>query len=229
MRTTIVIPTYNERENLRPLIERIAALRIPNIAILIVDDNSPDGTGEIAEEISRRFQIPDSRFQIHVLHRSRKEGLGAAYLAGFQRALADGADVIVQMDADGSHDAGEIPGMIALLASPSSFRAPPSSFRAKSEESHTNARASHDVISLDSARDDERVGTDLVIGSRRVRGGRVVGLGLHRCLASWAAQALSRTSLGFQTHDVTSGFRSWKAAGLAGIIAYPPPQPPLPT
>ncbi|MDO8599652.1 MAG: glycosyltransferase, partial [bacterium] len=127
MRTTIVIPTYNERENLRPLIERIAALRVPDLAILIVDDASPDGTGTLAEDLAREFPTPSrspSRREgeknsfptsarsgggvggvaVSVLHRPKKTGLGAAYVAGFARALADGTEVIVQMDADGSHD-----------------------------------------------------------------------------------------------------------------------------
>lgn len=95
MKVVCIIPTYNEKENLVPIVTRIQDL-YPDIHILIVDDNSPDGTGEIADSLkSDKFDV---------LHRVKKEGLGRAYLAGFSKALDDGADIIIQMDADFSHD-----------------------------------------------------------------------------------------------------------------------------
>jgi dolichol-phosphate mannosyltransferase len=105
----IVVPTYNERQNLEPLVAAIhAALEedAPDHAILVVDDNSPDGTGEVAD----RLAAADAR--VRVLHGSTKRGLGRAYLAGFRHALADGAELVIEMDADFSHDPGFLPEMI---------------------------------------------------------------------------------------------------------------------
>lgn len=99
----VVIPTYNERGNLESLLHRIFLVK-PDAEILIVDDNSPDGTGQIAEEIGKN----DKR--LHVLHRPEKAGLGKAYIAGFKYALQHGADIIFEMDADFSHDPDTIPG-----------------------------------------------------------------------------------------------------------------------
>jgi dolichol-phosphate mannosyltransferase len=100
----IVIPTYNEAENLPAL---VAAVRASITAsILVVDDNSPDGTGRIADALAAAH--PD----IHVLHRPEKEGLAAAYVAGFQRALAEGADYVLEMDADFSHDPADLPRLL---------------------------------------------------------------------------------------------------------------------
>ena len=95
---TIVIPTYDEAENLPTMAAALWGLPIPDLKILVVDDNSPDGTGEIADDLAERQ--PD-RFS--VIHRSAKLGLGSAYIAGFQAALASGAQAIAQMDADFSH------------------------------------------------------------------------------------------------------------------------------
>jgi dolichol-phosphate mannosyltransferase len=98
MSTFIVIPTYNERENLPILVERILGLAIPDLQVLFVDDASPDGTGEMADAFAKQYPQ-----KINVLHRSGKQGLGTAYLQGFARALELGADRVVQMDADFSH------------------------------------------------------------------------------------------------------------------------------
>src|SRR5262249_23047354 len=98
MRSLVVLPTYNELENLSAIIESIHE-HAPDTQVLIVDDNSPDGTGKLADQLSA--QCPD---RILVLHREGKRGLGAAYVAGFKFALARDYDVIVQMDADFSHD-----------------------------------------------------------------------------------------------------------------------------
>jgi dolichol-phosphate mannosyltransferase len=102
----IVIPTYNERENLPPLAERVFA-QLPAAHLLIVDDSSPDGTGELADEMSQR----DARLQ--VLHRPGKLGLGTAYVAGFRYGLARDYDFFFEMDADFSHDPKYLPQMIA--------------------------------------------------------------------------------------------------------------------
>ena len=95
-RVIMVIPTYNERENLRQIVERVRSCQ-PNVDVLIVDDNSPDGTGEIATTLALNDQA------VKVLHRETKEGLGEAYIAGFREALRLGYDVVGEMDADGSH------------------------------------------------------------------------------------------------------------------------------
>jgi len=110
MRITIVIPTYNEAENLPHLVSAIFALPLPELRILIVDDNSPDGTGQLAEDLG--VQYPG---RISVLHRPGKMGLGTAYISGFRRALADGAEAVLQMDADFSHPVEKIPEMVAHL------------------------------------------------------------------------------------------------------------------
>jgi dolichol-phosphate mannosyltransferase len=108
MKIMVVVPTYNEKENVRNIIPKI--LQLPyEISVLIVDDNSPDGTGEIAEEMRKT----DNR--ISVLHREKKMGLGSAYVAGFRQALHDGADVVMEMDADFSHDPTEISKLIEAM------------------------------------------------------------------------------------------------------------------
>ena len=109
-RWVIVIPTYNEAANLPELVERLMALPFPDKVIVIVDDGSPDGTGEVAERLARRYAG-----QLHVVHRPRRLGLRTAYQDGFRYALALGADVIVQIDADGSHDPAALPAMAACL------------------------------------------------------------------------------------------------------------------
>jgi dolichol-phosphate mannosyltransferase len=110
MRTIVVIPTYNEADNVEPIFQAIMALGLPDLSVLIVDDHSPDGTGEIVERLMRGH--PN---QIELLHRSGKEGLGKAYKAGFARALEMGAEVIVQMDADFSHSPKYIPQLLERL------------------------------------------------------------------------------------------------------------------
>ncbi|MEU8922955.1 polyprenol monophosphomannose synthase [Kitasatospora sp. NPDC048545] len=109
-KVVVVVPTYNERENLPVLAGLLAELPLPDLHLLVVDDNSPDGTGEIADKLAA-----DSGGTVGVLHRTEKNGLGRAYLAGMDRALAEGADVVVQMDADLSHPASAIPEMVRTL------------------------------------------------------------------------------------------------------------------
>jgi dolichol-phosphate mannosyltransferase len=107
-RVLVVIPTYNEAENLEPVIARLRTA-VPEADVLVVDDGSPDGTGDIAD----RLAAADP--SVHVLHRSHKAGLGAAYIAGFRWALADGYDVAVEMDSDGSHAPEELPRLLTAL------------------------------------------------------------------------------------------------------------------
>lgn len=107
-RVVVVIPTYNERLNL-PLIVRRVRTAAPEADVLVVDDNSPDGTGELADSLAAE----DPR--VHVLHRTAKDGLGAAYLAGFRWSLDRGYDVIVEMDADGSHRPEELCRLLDAL------------------------------------------------------------------------------------------------------------------
>lgn len=105
MEIGIVIPTYNERDNIERLVQAISALPY-DIHITIVDDNSPDGTGEVADRLCREYP------HVEVLHRAAKGGRGSACIAGFKRALARGVDYITEMDADFSHDPREIPDLL---------------------------------------------------------------------------------------------------------------------
>jgi dolichol-phosphate mannosyltransferase len=102
----VCLPTYNERENLEAMLR---ALGDKGVRVLVIDDNSPDGTGELADRLAQRLDYVD------VLHRERKEGLGPAYLAGFRRALADGAELILEMDCDFSHDPNDVPRLVAAV------------------------------------------------------------------------------------------------------------------
>jgi dolichol-phosphate mannosyltransferase len=104
----VIIPTYNEAENIRPIVQRVRA-SVPEAHILVADDNSPDGTGKLADELAH------SDDQVHVLHRQGKEGLGAAYLAGFRWGIDHGYGVLVEMDADGSHQPEELPRLLTAL------------------------------------------------------------------------------------------------------------------
>jgi dolichol-phosphate mannosyltransferase len=98
VRACVCLPTYNERENLEPMLRALADVLGPDDRVLVIDDRSPDGTGRLAEQLSAELPFVD------VMHRERKDGLGPAYLAGFRRALANGAELILEMDCDFSHD-----------------------------------------------------------------------------------------------------------------------------
>jgi dolichol-phosphate mannosyltransferase len=110
-RTVVVIPTYNEADNLPALVAELQALDVPGLEVLVVDDNSPDGTGDVAEELARRLP---GVVQVH--RRPAKEGLGRAYVDGMTRALGMGADYVIQMDADFSHPPSTIPTMLQAIA-----------------------------------------------------------------------------------------------------------------
>jgi dolichol-phosphate mannosyltransferase len=107
----VVVPTYNEYENLRRLADELLDLPVENLRLLVVDDSSPDGTGELAETLT--LECPG---RVEVLHRPGKQGLGTAYCDGFAKALESGADFIVEMDADFSHPTALVPAMVSALA-----------------------------------------------------------------------------------------------------------------
>lgn len=167
----VVIPTYNEQANLAELVTHLFELDLP-LKVLIVDDNSPDGTGVLADELARAYKE-----KLFVLHRSGKMGLGSAYRQGFSLAIARGAEVVAEMDADFSHLPQDLPRLWQKI--------------------------------LD--------GADVAVGSRRVKGGRVVGWGAWRHFTSWGANSASRLILGLKTQDVTAGFRMYKVKSLEKI------------
>jgi dolichol-phosphate mannosyltransferase len=107
VKAVVCLPTYNERENLERMIE---ALADKGVSVLVIDDNSPDGTGELADRLAAAHD------HVEVLHRPRKEGLGPAYLAGFHHALEQGAELVLEMDADFSHDPADVPRLIAAAS-----------------------------------------------------------------------------------------------------------------
>ena len=113
MKTVVVIPTYDEKDNVRRMADAVLAQSTQSeVELLFVDDNSPDGTGEVIEEMMK--SVP----RLHCLHREKKEGLGRAYVAGFQKAIELGADLIIQMDCDFSHDPNDIPRLIEAMSAP---------------------------------------------------------------------------------------------------------------
>jgi dolichol-phosphate mannosyltransferase len=169
MRSVVVLPTYNEAENIA-LFLRVVSEAAPGIDVLVVDDNSPDGTGKIAEECAAELG------GIEVMHRPGKAGLGSAYREGFAEVL-DRYDVIVSMDADFSHDPAHIPEFIETIGD----------------------------------------GADLVIGSRYVRGGGITDWPIRRRLLSRCGNAYTRTILGVQARDCTSGYRAYRASALSAI------------
>lgn len=168
-RVAVIIPTYNERENLPLILDRLIAA-VPGVDVLVVDDSSPDGTGEIADKRA----AADER--IHVLHRSSKAGLGAAYLAGFDWALSHDFDVLVEMDADGSHAPEQLPRLLGAIAH-----------------------------------------ADLAIGSRYVPGGSVVNWPARRQILSRGANMYARVALGSRIHDMTAGYRAYRAEVLRAL------------
>ncbi|WP_417553944.1 polyprenol monophosphomannose synthase [Microbacterium sp.] len=169
-KTVVILPTYNEAETLPGMIDRLRAAA-PEADLLVVDDSSPDGTGALADAIS--YADP----AVHVLHRTLKQGLGPAYLAGFSWALRHEYDVVVQSDADGSHRPEDLPALLA---------------------------ASRDA--------------DLVIGSRWVSGGSAPGWAWQRLLLSRAGSAYAGIMLGLTQHDITGGYRVFRADALDRII-----------
>jgi dolichol-phosphate mannosyltransferase len=168
-RTLIVVPTYDEIENIDDLIDAVLSA-VPQAHVLVVDDNSPDGTGD---RVAGRTELGR---RVHLLRRPGKAGLGTAYRAGFTWALDHGYDQVVQMDADLSHPPTSVPALLAALAD-----------------------------------------ADLVVGSRYVRGGRVVNWSWTRRLISWLGNVYVRAVLGLPVRDATAGFKAYRAATLAEI------------
>ena len=110
MKPVVVIPTYNERENVEAMAAAVLANLPPEGQLLFLDDNSPDGTGEVIDAICAR------EARVHVMHREKKEGLGRAYVAGFAEALRMGATHVIEMDCDFSHDPKDVPRLLAAVA-----------------------------------------------------------------------------------------------------------------
>jgi dolichol-phosphate mannosyltransferase len=169
MQTLAIIPTYNERDNIQPLVTAVLAAE-PSLDVLIVDDASPDGTGEIAETLARESS------RVRVMHRPGKQGLGTAYVAGFRYALAGGYDRVVEMDADFSHRPEDLPRLL--------------------EAAET---------------------ADVVVGSRKVRGGRVVGWSPLRHILSAGGSLYTRLVLGLPVKDCTSGFMCLHRSVLSAL------------
>ncbi len=169
--TWVILPTYNEADNLAGIAAAILD-HLPAATLLVVDDGSPDGTGRLADDLAGA----DAR--IRVRHRPAKQGLGRAYLDGFGVALAGGARIVVQMDADWSHDPASVPALIGPVVG-----------------------------------DD----ADLVIGSRYTAGGGVVDWGVGRRLISRGGSLFARLVLRLGPHDLTGGFKAWRASTLATI------------
>jgi len=107
MRATVLVPTYNERDNVEAMMHALARILREGDRVLVIDDASPDGTGEMADRLAADLPFVD------VVHRERKDGLGPAYIAGFRQALRDGAELILEMDCDFSHDPADVPRLIA--------------------------------------------------------------------------------------------------------------------
>jgi dolichol-phosphate mannosyltransferase len=168
-RVLVVIPTYNESENVRIIVDRLRRA-VPAAHALIADDNSPDGTGAIADELAAADP------HVHVMHRPGKQGLGAAYLAGFAWGKEHGYDAVVEMDADGSHAPEELPLLLNALAD-----------------------------------------ADVVIGSRWVKGGKVVNWPVHRFVLSRGANIYTRVALGMPVKDATGGYRAYRMPVLDKI------------
>ena len=109
MRATVCLPTYDERANLEPMLRALVGVLRAGDRVLVIDDNSPDGTGELADRLAEELAF------VSVLHRPHKEGLGPAYLAGFRQALDGGAELVLEMDCDFSHDPADVPRLIAAV------------------------------------------------------------------------------------------------------------------
>lgn len=170
--TVVIIPTYNEIENIGNAIESVQRY-LPDAHVLVVDDSSPDGTGALVDGLARA----DAR--IHVLHRDTKDGLGGAYLTGFAWALDRDYQFIGEFDADGSHPASSLPAMR-----------------------------------------DELVASDangLAIGSRWIKGGKVIDWPKSREILSRGGNAYARFMLGLGVHDATAGFRLYRASLLRAL------------
>ncbi|NHC14334.1 polyprenol monophosphomannose synthase [Motilibacter deserti] len=168
-RVLVVVPTYNEAINVARTVGRVRAA-VPDAHVLVVDDNSPDGTGKIADGLAAEDPA------VHVLHRAGKEGLGAAYLAGFAWALERDYGTVVELDADGSHQPEQLPLLLERLLT-----------------------------------------ADLVLGSRYVRGGKVVNWPRSREVLSRGGNIYTRLALGIGLQDATGGYRAFRRRTLEAL------------
>ncbi len=181
-----MMPTYNEAENLEPIAAAILD-QLPGATLLIVDDNSPDGTGRLAEHLAAR----EPRVRVH--HRPGKQGLGKAYIDGYAVALSGGARRIAQLDADWSHDPRYLPSLLAKVEEPP-----------ERERSDGPGHAAPPAA-------------DMAIGSRYVRGGGVREWGIGRRLLSRGGSTFARLVLRLTPHDLTGAFRAWRRETLEAI------------
>lgn len=165
----VVMPTYNEVDNISLTVEQVLS-RCPEVSIVVVDDCSPDGTGQIADKLANR----DAR--VHVIHRTDSKGLGPAYLTGFAWGLKHGYQIICEMDMDGSHRPQDLSRLLQYI------------------EHHNEV--------------------DLVIGSRRVPGGKTVGWPWYRNWISRCGSSYARWILRLPVKDVTAGFRAYRSSLL---------------
>ncbi len=169
MRLAVIIPTYNEKDNIEGIVREVLKLGIVSL-LLIVDDSSPDGTGDIADKLAK------ANLPVRVLHRPKREGLGAAYIAGFRYILNLPVERVITMDADFSHDPADIPRLVAVA---------------------------------DTA--------DVVVGSRYVPGGSVVGWDFRRRALSWLGTTAGRILLGLKVRDCTAGFKCYSRRFLESL------------
>jgi dolichol-phosphate mannosyltransferase len=165
----MIVPTYNESGNLAELVSRFFR-ETTGLDLLVVDDESPDGTAELCRQLQQRFP------RLRLLERKGPRGLGWAYLAGMKTGLEEGYELIGTMDADLSHDPRYLPEMLARSAQ-----------------------------------------ADIVIGSRYIKDGGTVNWRLRRILLSWIANLFASKLLGVEAHDMTSGFRLYKADALRRV------------
>ena len=170
MKTFVMIPTYNEKESIGNLIDKILKLKIKGLHIVVADDSSPDGTWKVVQDMSKKNK------NVHLLLRKKDKGRGAAGKEGFIYCLKNNADIVVEMDADMSHDPKYIPAMIRELSN-----------------------------------------ADLIIGSRRIEGGKEKGRSLFRRFVTWGANFYIRMMLGIKIKDCNSGFRCFKRKVLEAI------------
>jgi len=170
MKTAVILPTYNEKENIGKLIPVIFSLDIEGLEIIVVDDNSPDGTGQIVSEMKQANE------RIHLISRPKKMGLGTAYITAFHYALDHGAEFVFSMDADFSHDPKMIPIFLKAIES-----------------------------------------SDLIVGSRYLKGVSIVNWPLHRLILSVFGNKYARFVTGLKITDATGGFNCFRRNVLEAI------------
>ncbi|MBI4217463.1 MAG: polyprenol monophosphomannose synthase [Parcubacteria group bacterium] len=169
MRLAVIIPTYNEKDNIERIVREVLDLGIVSF-LLVVDDSSPDGTGNRADKLAA------ADVRVRVLHRPKKQGLGAAYVAGFRSVIGLPAEKIITMDADFSHDPKDIPRLVGAAAN-----------------------------------------SDIIVGSRYIPGGAILGWDMRRKLLSWVGTRVARILLGLKVRDCTAGFKCYDRRFLESL------------